>query len=210
MHFPGYLLRFLLICFPTSSITTAPITDHYMTMHSNIDEKENLARMERGELYYAFSPELVAARKRCGRVVGRLNSAGELSRREVAEFWKEWVHGPSAPAHQRNRLHSAKIYFELTVRPTNTKKDNKWRSPTTSSRRRRGWRCRVAWLSLDRTTDQHRLRNEHQSRKQRVYQLQLYIPWYLRSVNRIADPRRPQCVVFQRHPSSWPGFAQWD
>lgn len=60
-----------------------------MTMHSNIDEKENLARMERGELYYAFSPELVAARKRCGRVVGRLNNAGELSRREVAEFWKE-------------------------------------------------------------------------------------------------------------------------
>lgn len=60
-----------------------------MTMHSNIDEKENLARMERGELYYAFSPELVAARKRCGRVVGRLNSARELSRREVTEFWKE-------------------------------------------------------------------------------------------------------------------------
>lgn len=60
-----------------------------MTMLSNVDEKENLARMKRGELYYAFSPELVAARKRCGRAVGRLNSAGELTRREVAEFWKE-------------------------------------------------------------------------------------------------------------------------
>ena len=167
--------------------------------------------MKRGELYYAFSPELVTARRRCGRIVGRLNSAGELTRREVAEFWKEWVHDPSALVHRRNRLHSAKIDFELTFRATNTKKDNKRRSPTTSSRRnRRRWRCRVAWLSLDRTTDQHRLRNEHQSRKQRVYQLQLYIPWYLRSVNRIADPRRPQCVVFQRHPSSWPGFAQWD
>jgi len=60
-------------------------------MLSNIDEKENLARMERGELYYAFSPELVAARKRCGRIVGQLNRAGELTRREVAVYWKEYV-----------------------------------------------------------------------------------------------------------------------
>jgi Maltose acetyltransferase len=60
-----------------------------ITMLSNIDEKENLARMERGELYYAFSPELVAARKRCGRIVGQLNRAGELSRRELAAYWKE-------------------------------------------------------------------------------------------------------------------------
>lgn len=45
--------------------------------------------MKRGELYYAFSPELVTARKRCGRAVGRLNSAGELNRRGVAELWKE-------------------------------------------------------------------------------------------------------------------------
>ena len=58
-------------------------------MLSNIDEKENLARMKRGELYYAFSPELVTARKICGLVVGRLNSAGELTRREAAEYWKE-------------------------------------------------------------------------------------------------------------------------
>lgn len=60
-------------------------------MLSNIDEKENLARMQRGELYYAFSPELVAARKRCGRIVGQLNRAGELSRRELAVYWKEYV-----------------------------------------------------------------------------------------------------------------------
>lgn len=60
-------------------------------MLSNIDEKENLARMERGELYYAFSPELVAARKRCGRIVGQLNRAGELTRRELAVYWKEYV-----------------------------------------------------------------------------------------------------------------------
>ncbi|KAE8153240.1 trimeric LpxA-like protein [Aspergillus avenaceus] len=58
-------------------------------MLTNIDEKENLARMERGELYYAFTPQLVAARQRCSRLVSRFNRAGELSRREIAEFWKE-------------------------------------------------------------------------------------------------------------------------
>lgn len=60
-----------------------------MTVLANIDEEKNRARMERGELYYAFSPELIAARKRCGRIVGRLNREGELSRRELAVYWKE-------------------------------------------------------------------------------------------------------------------------
>ncbi|ODM18374.1 hypothetical protein SI65_06245 [Aspergillus cristatus] len=58
-------------------------------MRLDINEEENLVRMRRGELYYAFTPQLVAARKRCARVVSRFNSAGELSRREVAEYWKE-------------------------------------------------------------------------------------------------------------------------
>lgn len=58
-------------------------------MLSNIDENENLARMQSGELYYAFTPNLVAARKRCGRVVSQLNRAGDLSRRELAQYWKE-------------------------------------------------------------------------------------------------------------------------
>ncbi|KAJ5161513.1 trimeric LpxA-like protein [Penicillium capsulatum] len=54
-------------------------------MLSGIDEKENLARMSRGELYFAFSPELVAARKRCARAVRRLNNAGDLTRRATDE-----------------------------------------------------------------------------------------------------------------------------
>ncbi|CAI7660968.1 unnamed protein product [Penicillium bialowiezense] len=68
-------------------------------MLTNIDEKENLARMQRGELYHAFSPQLVAARKRCGRLVGELNRAGELSRRELATYWKNITDDPrSLPA----------------------------------------------------------------------------------------------------------------
>ena len=63
-------------------------------MLSNVDEKENLARMQRGELYHAFSPDLVAARKRCQRVVNRLNNAEDPSRREMAEFWRQCVNIP--------------------------------------------------------------------------------------------------------------------
>ncbi|CAG8892814.1 unnamed protein product [Penicillium salamii] len=58
-------------------------------MLSNVDEKENLARMRRGQLYFAFSPQLVAARRRCAGVVNRLNNSGELTRREIAAFWTE-------------------------------------------------------------------------------------------------------------------------
>ncbi|KAJ0416989.1 trimeric LpxA-like protein [Aspergillus carlsbadensis] len=64
-------------------------------MLAGIDEKENLARMQRGELYYAFSPGLVAARRRCSRIVRQLNRAGELSRRELAEYWKEITNDPN-------------------------------------------------------------------------------------------------------------------
>jgi hypothetical protein len=60
-------------------------------MLSNVDEEENLARMLRGELFFGFSPQLVAARRRCGHAVSRLNNAGELTRRQIAEHWKEFV-----------------------------------------------------------------------------------------------------------------------
>lgn len=58
-------------------------------MRLGIDEEENFERMKRGELYYAFTPKLVDARKRCELVVNRLNNAGDLTRREIAEYWRE-------------------------------------------------------------------------------------------------------------------------
>jgi hypothetical protein len=60
-------------------------------MLSHIDEEDNLARMQRGELFFAFSPQLVAARRRCAHAVSRLNNAGPLTRRQIAEHWKEFV-----------------------------------------------------------------------------------------------------------------------
>lgn len=62
-----------------------------LAMLTNIDEEDNLARMRRGELYFAFTPQLVGARRRCGQAVGRFNRAGDLSRREIAEHWKEYL-----------------------------------------------------------------------------------------------------------------------
>ncbi|KAH8432800.1 sugar O-acetyltransferase [Aspergillus melleus] len=64
-------------------------------MITNVDEKENFARMQRGELYYAFSPDLVAARRRCTRIISRLNNSDELSRRQMAEFWREITNDPT-------------------------------------------------------------------------------------------------------------------
>lgn len=54
-----------------------------------MDEAENEARMLRGELYHAFTPNLIAARARCKRALDRFNNAGDVSRRRLVELWKE-------------------------------------------------------------------------------------------------------------------------
>lgn len=50
---------------------------------------DNKQKMLRGELYYAFTPELVAARARCKHACARYNNAGEVSRRRLTELWRE-------------------------------------------------------------------------------------------------------------------------
>ena len=52
---------------------------------------ENHARALRGELYYAFTPELLTARNRCAAAVRRYNNSADLSRRKQAELWRESV-----------------------------------------------------------------------------------------------------------------------
>jgi hypothetical protein len=56
-----------------------------------IDLVENRKRMLRGDLYYAFTPDLAQDRKECVRAVRKLNTAVEPTRREQVEFWKEYV-----------------------------------------------------------------------------------------------------------------------
>lgn len=46
-------------------------------------------KMLRGELYCAFTPDLIAARARCSRATRQFNNAGDVSRRRLVELWKE-------------------------------------------------------------------------------------------------------------------------
>ncbi|KAL2111921.1 hypothetical protein VUR80DRAFT_9033 [Thermomyces stellatus] len=58
---------------------------------------ENRRRMKAGELYYAFHPDLVAERRRCGVACSRFNSAGyDVSRRRALELWKDIVRDTTA------------------------------------------------------------------------------------------------------------------
>ncbi|KKK25680.1 hypothetical protein AOCH_007570 [Aspergillus ochraceoroseus] len=52
-------------------------------------EKE---KMLRGELYCAFTPDLLAERTRCKHACNRFNNAGEVSRRRLLELWKDIVY----------------------------------------------------------------------------------------------------------------------
>lgn len=52
---------------------------------------DNKQRMLRGELYHAFTPELVAERARCKHACARYNNAGDVSRRKLTELLREYV-----------------------------------------------------------------------------------------------------------------------
>ncbi|KAL9125246.1 MAG: hypothetical protein Q9217_005522 [Psora testacea] len=63
---------------------------------SNLDLSENRARSLRGELYYAFAPDLTADRLRCKHACNRYNNAGEISRRRQVELWRDVISDPTA------------------------------------------------------------------------------------------------------------------
>ena len=68
------------------------IIEYTLKMEDNrtgIDLKENRARMGRGELYYAFVPDLSAERSRCEQACIKYNDAKDLSRRQRAELWRQ-------------------------------------------------------------------------------------------------------------------------
>jgi len=50
---------------------------------------ENKARSLRGELYHAFTPELVAERRRCARACTAYNKAEGITRRQQVDLWRE-------------------------------------------------------------------------------------------------------------------------
>ncbi|KAF2678157.1 maltose O-acetyltransferas-like protein [Lentithecium fluviatile CBS 122367] len=50
---------------------------------------DNKRNMLRGELYHAFTPELVADRARCKHACTRYNNAGDVSRRKLTELFRD-------------------------------------------------------------------------------------------------------------------------
>ncbi|OJJ67422.1 hypothetical protein ASPBRDRAFT_135832 [Aspergillus brasiliensis CBS 101740] len=61
-----------------------------------MDLQENRERMRRGELYHAFVSDLTADRMRCASACRRFNNAGDVSRRQSIELWKDIV-GDTTP-----------------------------------------------------------------------------------------------------------------
>ncbi|KAI3548381.1 galactoside O-acetyltransferase [Colletotrichum filicis] len=55
------------------------------------DLEQNRARMAAGELYYAFTPDLIADRQRCSAACEKFNRAGHVSRRELVPMVKDIV-----------------------------------------------------------------------------------------------------------------------
>ncbi|GKZ99544.1 maltose acetyltransferase [Aspergillus niger] len=54
-----------------------------------MDLQKNRERMRRGELYHAFVSDLTADRARCASACRRFNNAGDVSRRQSLELWKD-------------------------------------------------------------------------------------------------------------------------
>jgi hypothetical protein len=58
----------------------------------DFDEIVNKENMIRGDLYWAFSPALIADRARCTKAWNDFNNAGmSLTRRERLELWNKYV-----------------------------------------------------------------------------------------------------------------------
>ena len=46
-------------------------------------------KAQRGELYRAFVPELIAVRERCARATAAFNQTHDTSRRNLVRLWRE-------------------------------------------------------------------------------------------------------------------------
>lgn len=71
------------------------LEDHKHNIHSialtmaDQEMSENKQRQLAGQLYYAFTPENIAGRRRCTEAVNRFNNSGDASRRKRVELWRE-------------------------------------------------------------------------------------------------------------------------
>ncbi|KAK3994443.1 trimeric LpxA-like protein [Cladorrhinum sp. PSN332] len=60
----------------------------------DLDLAENRRRWENGELFYAFAPDVIAARRRCIAACNDFNAVGstvDFTRRQMVELWKKII-----------------------------------------------------------------------------------------------------------------------
>lgn len=62
---------------------------YFAVVNMTINELENRRKMASGELYHAFTPELIEQRARCKHACTRYNNAGDVPRRKLTELFKE-------------------------------------------------------------------------------------------------------------------------
>lgn len=60
-----------------------------MMMMMMMEASENKQRSLRGELYHAFTPELLAARRQCAAARAKYNNTSDLTRRQQITLWRE-------------------------------------------------------------------------------------------------------------------------
>ncbi|RYC53687.1 hypothetical protein CHU98_g12522 [Xylaria longipes] len=56
-----------------------------------VDQEENKRRMRNGQLYFCFTPDLIAERRRCRQAFEQFNSTAEVDRRTVLELFLKIV-----------------------------------------------------------------------------------------------------------------------
>ncbi|KAI1492483.1 hypothetical protein F5X96DRAFT_667723 [Biscogniauxia mediterranea] len=62
----------------------------------SIDPAENRRRMENGELYFAFTPDLIADRRRCRQAFDKFNDARDITRRQQVELFQRIINDTTA------------------------------------------------------------------------------------------------------------------
>lgn len=96
-----------------------------------IDLVENRRRMAAGELYYAFTPDLIKDRQRCTKATRRFNNTEEPTRRELVTMWKEFVNLTRESARSQYLLQLALMPMRrrcLHQRTTKKRTTRSWRT----------------------------------------------------------------------------------
>lgn len=84
MHSTGILISYAQVDSSLPRFHTLSLRGHAKSTMATEKDK-----MVRGELFLAFTPDIIAARARCKYACDRFNAPGEVPRRRLIELWRE-------------------------------------------------------------------------------------------------------------------------